>query len=415
MGNHIKQIYVSLQLCENEIKILVGEYFNTRFNIIRSEKYPISSISDFKITNREELVRDIRNAINDCSDKIGSQIEQVILVLPAYNFKRYPLHSTVIPENGIVRREDIARAVSNSLKANRDAGVMVVNPVIVKYTVNGISTRRLPEKEVCDELTVDIDLLCADIEMCYEYVSVIEESGIKVLDITLNNYAIAKEAALLEESLNRNIVVLDIEKSCTYLTLLSKGKLVSAEVVFDGLNSLINRVYRNLNMPYNDIGKLVKYCVNYGSEYPDDTIYAWSDQGTTKTISTAQLNETVEEPLKALSEKLLTMCKPIIESGAMIVLTGEGEKMKELANALSEGCNGQLKTYYPDTIGVRDPSLTALYGAFFVYRDKVLLNNLDVNCIDLLAYDSLIDQRQLDSEGETITSKIRNLFKQYIG
>ena len=99
MGNHIKQIYVSLQLCENEIKILVGEYFNTRFNIIRSEKYPISSISDFKITNREELVRDIRNAINDCSDKIGSQIEQVILVLPAYNFKRYPLHSTVIPEN----------------------------------------------------------------------------------------------------------------------------------------------------------------------------------------------------------------------------------------------------------------------------------------------------------------------------
>ncbi|MBQ6126928.1 MAG: hypothetical protein IJI77_07935, partial [Erysipelotrichaceae bacterium] len=252
-------------------------------------------------------------------------------------------------------------------------------------------------------------------EMCYEYVSVIEESGIKVLDITLNNYAIAKEAALLEESLNRNIVILDIEKSCTYLTLLSKGKLVSAEVVFDGLNSLINRVYRNLNMPYNDICKLVKYCVNYSSEYTDDTIYAWSDQGTTKTITTAQLNETVEEPLKALSEKLLTMCKPIIESGAMIVLTGEGEKMNELANALKDGCNGQLKTYYPDTIGVRDPSLTALYGAFFVYRDKVLLNNLDVNCIDLLAYDSLIDQRQLDSEGETITSKIRNLFKQYIG
>ena len=112
MANNIKQIYVSLQLCENEIKILVGEYFNTRFNIIRSEKYPTSSISDFKIINREELIKDIRNAVKDCSDKIGSQIEQVILVLPAYNFKRYPLHSNVIPENGIVRREDIARAVS---------------------------------------------------------------------------------------------------------------------------------------------------------------------------------------------------------------------------------------------------------------------------------------------------------------
>ena len=415
MANNIKQIYVSLQMCENEIRILVGEYFNTRFNIIRSEKYPTSSISDFKITNREELVKDIKNAVKDCSDKIGAQIEQVILVLPAYNFKRYPLQSRVIPDNGIVKREDIARAVSNSLKASCDPGVMVVNPVIIRYNVNGITTRRLPEKEVCDELGVEIDLLCADIEMCYEYVSVLEEADLKVLDITLNNYAIAKEAALLEESLNRNIVILDVEKSCTCLTLLSKGKLASSEIIYDGLNSMINSVYRKLNMPYNDICKLVKYCVNFSSEYPDDIVYAWSDQGTTKTITTAQLNETVKEPLNALSDKLLTMCKPIIETGAMIVLTGEGQQMRELANTLKEGSYGQLKTYYPDTIGVRDPSFTALYGAFFVYRDKVLLNNLDVNCIDLLTYDSLIDQRELDSEGETITSRIRNLFRQYIG
>ena len=99
----------------------------------------------------------------------------------------------------------------------------------------------------------------------------------------------------------------------------------------------------------------------------------------------------------------------------MIVLTGEGSQMKALANRLVEKTQVRIKTYYPDTIGVRDPSLTALYGAFFVYRDKVLLNNLDVNCIDLLTYDSLIDQRELDSEGETITSRIRNLFRQYIG
>lgn len=351
MSNNIRQIYVSLQMCETEIKILAGEYFNTRFNIIRSEKYPTSAISDFKIINKDELIRDIRNAVKDCSDKIGAQIEQVILVLPAYNFKRYPLQSKVVTDNGIVKKADIARAVTNSLKASFDPGVMVVNPVIIRYNVNGINTRRLPEKEVCDELTVDIDLLCADLDMCYEYVSALEEAGIKVLDITLNNYAIAKEAALLEESLNRNIVILDVGRSCTYLTLLSKGKLVSTEIVFDGLNSLINRVYRQLNMPYNDIGKLVKYCVNYRSEYPEDIIYAWSDQGSTKMITTAQLNETVEEPLNALSSKLLTMCKPIIESGALIVLTGEGQQMKELANILKEGNNGELKTYYPDTIG----------------------------------------------------------------
>jgi len=49
-----------------------------------------------------------------------------------------------------------------------------------------------------------------------------------------------------------------------------------------------------------------------------------------------------------------------------------------------------------------------------VYRDKVLLNDLNVNCIDLVKYENAIDQKQFDSEGETITTKIKNLFKQYM-
>lgn len=414
MSKEIKQIYVSMELAENEIKILAGEYYNTRFNIIRSEKFFTNAINDFRITDRPQLIEDIRKAVSAASDKIGSQIEQVILVIPAYNFKRFPLRSKVITENGSVRRPDIARAVSNSLKAQVDEDVMIVNPMIVKYIVNGISTRRMPENEICNELLVDIDLLCADIKMCYEYVSAVEASGLKVLDITLNTYAQAKEAALFEESLNRSIVIMDISRTCTYLSLLSKGKLVSTEIVFDGLNSLINRVYRTYSIPYNDIGKLVKYNVNYQCEHPDDVVYAWADQGTTRTVTTAMLNETVEKPLDVLTDKLVAMCKPILESGASIVLMGEGQQMSALSERLKEKSGADLRNYCPDTIGVRDPSMTAAYGAFIAYREKALMNDLNVNCIDLLKYDELIDEKELDSEGETITTKIKNLFKQYM-
>lgn len=414
MSKSIKQVYAALELCESEIRILVGEYFNTRFNIIRADKYPTNTISDFKVSNKEKLVEDIRKALAQTSAKIGSDIEEVLLVLPAYNFKRFPLRSKVVIESGTVQKEDIARAVSNSLRSKVDSDVMVVNPMIVKYSVNGITTRRLPEKENCNEVIVDIDLLCADISVCYEYVSAVENSGVKVLDIVLNTYAIAKEAALFEESLSRPVIVLDVNRSCTYLSLLTKGKLVSTEIVFDGLNSLINRIYRTYSVPYNDIIKLVKYSVNYDSEYPDDIVYAWSDSGNTKTLTTRMLNETIEKPLDALCEKLITMCRPIIESGASIVVTGEGQQMRMFERILKEKAGCDVRSYYPDTIGVRDPSFAALYGTFFVYRDKVLMNNLDVCCIDLLKYDSLIDQKELDSEGETITTKIKNLFKQYM-
>ena len=414
MSKNIKQVYVALQMYENEIDILIGEYFNTRFNIIRADKYPSNAISDFMINNREELIKDIRKAIKTSAEKIGTEIEQLLLIIPAYNFKRFPLRSKVYIDSGVIRKEDIARAVSNSLRTKVDEDVMVVNPMIVKYIVNGISTRRMPEREICDEAIVDIDLLCADLNICYEYVSIIEEAGFKVLDICLNTYAIAREAALFEESLTRNVIILDVNRSCTYLSLLSKGKLVSTEVIFDGLNSLINRIYRTYNVPYNDIGRLVKYAVNYESEYPDDIVYAWSDSGNTRTITTRELNDEVAKPLNTLCDKLITMCSPIIDENVKIVLTGEGEEMSALRDLLSKKSGVRVKGYYPDTIGVRDPSLTALYGAFFVYRDKVLLNDINVSCIDLLRYDALIDHKELDSEGETITTKIKNLFKQYL-
>ena len=414
MSKEMKQIYVSMELAENEIRILAGEYFNTRFNIIRSGKFFTNAISDFRINDQQQLTADIRNAIKECSDKIGSQIEQVILVLPAYNFKRFPLRSKVVTEEGIVHKADIARAVSNSLKAQVDEDVMIVDPMIVKYTVNGISTRRIPENESCSELLVDIDLLCADIKMCYEYVSVVEAAGLKVLDITLNTYTSAKEAALFEESLNKSIVVMDVSRTCTYLSLLSKGKLVSTEIVFDGLNSLINRVYRTYNIPYNDIAKLVKYDVDFACEYKDDVIYAWADQGSTRTITTAMLNETVEKTLDVLTNKLIAMCKPVLDSGASIVLMGEGQQMKALSEMIKEKSGVEVRSYCPETIGVRDPSMTSAYGAFISYREKALLNNLSVSCIDLLRYDELINEKELDSEGETITTKIKNLFRQYM-
>ena len=139
-----KQIYAALEISDHEVRLIVGEFFNTRFNIIRADSYPCNAISDFKVSNREELVNEIRYAIGQSSGKIGADIKQVILVLPAYNFKRFPLKSKVFTSGNVITKQDIARVVSNSLKTRVDADVMVVSPMIVKYTVNGIATRRLP-------------------------------------------------------------------------------------------------------------------------------------------------------------------------------------------------------------------------------------------------------------------------------
>lgn len=414
MNKSIKQIYVALELCENDLKILVAEYFNTRFNILKVDRKSTKAISDFKIIDKDLLKKDIKSLVDDCSNKLGAKIEKTLLVLPAYNFKRFPLRSTVIPESGILTKKDIARSITNSLRASVDPDVMVINAMILKYTINGISTRRMPEKEPCEECIVDIDLLCADKEMTYDYVSAVEESGIKVLDIALNNYSIGKEASIFEESYKQNVICLDINRTCTYLSLFSKGKLTTTEVVFDGLNAIINQFKIKYDIPENDIAKLIKYDLNYSSIYCDDIVYAYNSNNEAKSITTKELNDTCLRPLENLVDKLVTMCKPIIEQGAIMFITGEGQQMSTLVDKIKLLSNCEVKSYYPDTIGVRDASLTALVGSLFAYKEKVALNDLNVSCIDLLEYDSKINQKEIDTEGETITTKIKNLFKQYV-
>lgn len=414
MERSIKQIYVSLEISENDLKILVAEYFNTRFNVIKVLKKDTKCINDFKVSDKAGLKKDLKELIDECSKSINTKIENVILVLPAYNFKRIPLKSKVIPEKGYVTKNDIARSISNALRTKVDYDIMTINAMPTKYTINDISTRRIPENEHCDEMIVDIDLLCADKNMTYDYVSVVEECGVKVLDIVLNSYAIGKEASLFEESLKKNIICLDIQKSLTFLTLFSKGKIVSNEIVFDGLNTIISDMKVNFDIPNDDLLKLIKYDINTESNYLDDIIYAYSSAGNTKTITTRQLNDICIKLVERVVDNLVGMCAPIIEQGASLFITGEGQQMKYLVDRIKDKANCEVNCYYPETIGVRDSSLTALFGSLVAYNEKAKLNDLNVTCIDLLKYDENIDQKEIDSEGETITTKIKNLFKQYV-
>lgn len=414
MNNSIKQIYASLEIGEREVSLLVGEFFNTRFNIIKSEKIPCNAISDFKVIDRTELVQCIKTVVKNASDKIGAKVEKVILLIPAFNFKRYPLKVNLTPSGVGISKLDVAKALTNSLRTKIDNDLIVVNSSVIKYTINGISTRRLPENEVCDQLTVDIDLLCADKALTYEYVEIVNECGLEVLDLCLNTYAIAKEAALFEQSLNQNIVLLDIGYSSTFLSILAKGKLINSQVIFEGINSMVDAVYRNYKLPVNNILRLLKYNVDFNKEDKDAVIFAWTKGKENYSMNVSSINSCVKVELENYVEKVISMCKPIIERGNVsFVCTGAGSEMLALIEKLKTDSGCEVKTYYPETIGVRSASQCGIYGTFFVYKDKAAMNNLNVNCLDMLEYDSVVNHQTLDIEGETLTSKIKNLFETY--
>ena len=189
-----KQIFAALEITGHEVRLIVGEFFNTRFNIIKVEQVPCTGLSLNAVEQPEEVVDAIQKAAADASKLIGAPLQKVILAIPSVNMHRYSVKVTVPIEgiDGEITVENIRQAMRKAQTINIGKGYALIQTDCVKYTVNGISTRRLPIGEKARQLTVEIDMLCADRKLSFDLVGCVEKAGLSVMDIYLDIYAVSR-------------------------------------------------------------------------------------------------------------------------------------------------------------------------------------------------------------------------------
>lgn len=416
-NDSVKQVYSSIYIEESGIQVVCAEFFNTRFNVIFQDRFLCEGIIDFKVLDIEKLSSSIKNALDTASKKIGATIKKVILILPPFQFKKFNINVNVVPNAMVIEKSDIAKALSDSLKFNVSDDLVIVNSFVTKYTINGLTSHKNPVGEKCHDFYISIDLLCCNKELAYNYIKAINKAGYDILDITLNNYSISKESLIIEKSMRYNVVLLDIGRTHTYLTLLKNSSIQSSEIIHSGISNFFQDVYNKYKIEMNSIADLVKYN-RFGEDNKDDVIYAWTNNsGANCNITFDEFYSTFKNNLDLYVDNIASMCKPIFDNGeTLLVVTGEGADMYNLTDMLKKTLPCQFNIFTPDEIGVRDPSFSAIYGSFQIYKEKADLNSLSVSCVDLYEYNNSVDIKtsSTNSDGLTITTKIKNIFSQYL-
>ena len=111
-----KQIFAAVEVSDHEVRLIVGEFFNTRFNIIKVERIPCAGMSYSVVSDPEAVVNAVKVAASDASKMIGAEIRKVILAMPVYKAKRYSITS-VVDIDGLERkvtRQDILKALKKA-------------------------------------------------------------------------------------------------------------------------------------------------------------------------------------------------------------------------------------------------------------------------------------------------------------
>ena len=138
-----KQIFASLEITGHEVRLIVGEFFNTRFNIIKVERVPCVGLSDKAVENPDAIIAAIHKVVADAQKMIGSCVERVILCVPSVRMHRYSVKSTVSIQgiDNEITVEDIRRAIRKAQSVSIGKEYALIQADCVKYTINGISSR----------------------------------------------------------------------------------------------------------------------------------------------------------------------------------------------------------------------------------------------------------------------------------
>lgn len=406
-----KKIYAALEITDSEVRILVGEFLNGRLNLLRQDSVVNNTVKGFKIVNKELLKQNIRKLIDNTSKNLEFSIERVILLLPPARFKRKNLKVELESETGILKYSDVGSAITTAMSKEKDETLVVANAVCNRYIINGISYRKLPLKEKARTFIVDLDFLMIDKQLAYDYVMAVEESGVSVLDICLDLFAVCKEASLFEKTIDQNIILIKGDYQNINLGLISKGQLLQCETLDFGVKGLVDKISKHFRVnPAQRAEKLLRHCVEIDSDkWNNRLVYLENYKYDKSGVTVESLSNAILPLIQEYVFKIIETCKPILESGpTTIELTGELAKVSAFVELFKKSLECDLKIYIPETIGARDAKLTSLLGSIYAFKDMIDIKQNKLISVNLDDYAKLMNESVENKETISLTSKISN-------
>ena len=76
-----KQIFASLEITEEEIRLLVAEYHMSRFNILRSDVQKCTGVKNRRIEKPQAVSAAITKIIRNAEEALSVKIKSVILIM----------------------------------------------------------------------------------------------------------------------------------------------------------------------------------------------------------------------------------------------------------------------------------------------------------------------------------------------
>lgn len=382
----LKNIFTSIDIGSNNIKVIVCELLNNKLNLLAASSVSSKGIKRGMIVDATLAASAIKKAFDEIESMLGIRVKKVIATVPSYfaEFSFIKGSTSIINEEHLVGSDEILDVLSVAMDTKLTPNQEMVTIVPIDFKLDNGEILANPLGHTGHNLEVRAIMVTVPKKNIYSVVSVLEEVGVEVIDITISG--IGNIQSLKDKEINNMVgAVVDIGSETTTVSLYNKAVIVKNSIIGVGSKVLDNdiaykykiskekakEVKENFAVAYKKYASVNDF-YELRNEYNDDIKINQYELSELVNTRFDEILDLVDKEINSLSTRKLDY----------IIFTGGASNIACL-NYLIEEKFGKLATVGKiKTIGVRNNIYSAALGNIIYFIGKLKLKGKKYTMID---------------------------------
>ncbi|QVK17057.1 rod shape-determining protein [Mycoplasmatota bacterium] len=362
-----RNIYASIEFGTHSIKLLVSEFYEEKQNILFIDEQLTSGIKIGNIIDKSTVYNDVKKLISKCEDFLSAKIKSVVLMFPSVNlFTKEVSYDITIPDNKVKGKHIknlFNKVYTEEMKSPEKKGEIAY---IYPNSFTSLKMKRTidnPVGEITRELFASLEIVYENQQMIIDYISIVEQLGIEVIEIMPNVVGYKKSLLTKEESQNFTCVI-DIGAHTTTITIFANQLINRSETFKIGSHIVTEAIKDELGLSIEDAED---FKITHGNclvkESTEEIIFE-------KRFSDGSITYVTNEFIaKIVEEKYLEIIRVIrrylLEMGLknkinQFILIGGGVAIENFEKLFKNNFGEKVTVRSPNLVGTRHPKYSSI-------------------------------------------------------
>ncbi len=411
----MRKIIASLDVGSSYIKLIVGEIYRGKLNILACVDNPARGIKNGYVVNPESAIESFKETFHKANELLGLTLNKVVVTVPSFGAECFYTEgsTTITSEDKIVKHADVIRSMQASVYNKVMPNQELISILPTSFVVNDMDKVASPIGMHAEKITVKAIGIVAPQKNVVPTVKCLEKIGIEVVDTVVGPLADYYEFKN-NSTADKIGAIINIGASKTEISIINKGILTSTATLDVGGNNVeadLAYVYKLMRKDAMYIKENIALA-HKGMAQAEESITVTNKIGDLVKVNQYDATEIaytrLVEILNLAKKQINLLTKKEI---SYIIVTGGVTETSDFQILLEEQFNRLAKIGNVNEIGIRNNKFSTGAGLIKYYYSRLKLRNADFSIFNLEELEELSGyHKKINISDNSIVGKIFGYF-----